>query len=526
MSGYLAALAISMPLAAVGQAIDKLAVPVCVNTRCGVVDQDGKTLLPFDNKYGAIYANRPGNSVFVAVPKARDGVWRLMSADGKTTIKGPFSSMRMLTPGYYGVGKGGKLGIIDDHGNEVQPFRFDDLSAIGDPGNQYIAYELGGKQGILNAKGEKITEAVYDSPSMPFGPLVLAERGGQGWLINFETRTEQAVPFDYLSKRFADGVMVSQHMKNRTYGLIDAKGKELVPQTQYQWMGSAGNGYVAFRKEYDDPCGYMDYSGKVVIQPKFAKCEPFGKLGAMAQARGADGKAGQYGLIGRQGQWLLSPRYDLAESAELGLIGQAHLRDIAGYAAIARKKDSDSLSYGIFSTDEGKELFALQYPLIGVLTSDLFVYSDDKAPKINVNFMGSVESMSSLGLMNRAGKVLSKPQTFMGFTRDPSGRFVLGHEGTAPDSKVALFDLRGTQLIAPEWQELEVDAERGFILANEVFVGQDNRPHSELRAMYDLTGRTIFTVKFLSCGAEQLVDGEGRPIWPANPATFCPKKKK
>jgi len=523
---YLAVLAIGVPLAAVGQAMDNLAVPVCVNGHCGVVDQDGKTLLPFENKYGAIYSNRPGNSVVVAMPKARDGVWRLVAADGKTTLKGPFDELRLLTPGYYGMGKGGKLGIIDHQGNEILPIRFDDLSTIGDPGNQYISYEIGGKQGILNAAGEKITEAVYSDVFMPLGHLVMAQRDGQPWIINLETKAEQAVPYDYLTKPFADGVMISEHLKNRTRGLVDANGKELIRQSEYQWLGSAGNGYVAFRKQYDDPCGYMDYSGKVVIKPQFAKCEAFGKLGAMVQVRAAEGKTGQYGLIGRQGQWLLSPRYDMAEQAELGLIGQAHVRDVPGYAVIGRRKNADALDYGVFSTDEGKEVLAAQYPLIGVLKPDLFAYGDDKAPKVNVTFMGSMESMPSVGLMDRTGKPLAKPQNFMGFTRDPSGRFIRAHEGTAVNSRTALFDLHGIQVIAPEWQEIEVNVERGYITANEVFLDENNRPQSELRALYDLTGRAVFTVKTLSCGAEQVVDGAGRPIWPANAATYCPKKKK
>lgn len=523
--GISAALAAGVPLAAAGQTMDKLAVPVCANARCGVIDQDGKVLLPFENKFSAIYSSRPGNSVFVAVPKARDSAWRLVSADGKTTLKGEFDSLRFLTPGYYGVGRGDKMGIIDDQGTEVQPIRFDDLYVVGEGQNQYITYEIGGKQGVLSAKGEKISAAVYEDLNVPIGRLVLGKRDGSPWMINLDTKAEQPATFDYLVKPSADGVMVAKNLEGRTYGLVDAQGKVLIPQGKYEWMGSAGNGYVSFKKENEEACGYMDYTGKVVIKPQFATCNAFGKLGAMAQARGADGKPGSFGLIGRQGQWLQPPRYGSAALAGLGLLTQDHFHDVPGHASIVRQRDDASLGYGIFNTDEGKELFAPEHLLMGALTPELFVFSDNKAPKINASFMGSPMTLSATGLMDRTGKVLLKPRNLIGFTLDPSGRFILGHEGTAVHSKIALFDFGGNQVIAPEWQKLEVDVQRGYILAHEVYLDRENHQQSELRALFDLTGRPVFTVKQFSCGAEQVLDATGHPIWPANPTAYCRKKK-
>ncbi len=528
LSRCLAALAMGLPLAAAGQAMEPLAVPVCANQRCGVIDQDGKLLLPFDNAYSILYSNRPGNSVFAAAPKARDGVWRLLGADGKPLLKSGFKQLRFLTPGYYGVSKGSKFGIIDEQGNEIQPQRFDEVYEIGESNTRFIGYEIRGKQGILSAKGEKITEAVYEDMERPVGQLVLAQRQGQRWMINLETRTEQPVAFDSLQKPGADGVMIAQDTTKQSYGLVDAQGKELIPQSgDYRLiMGSAAQGYVAFQKDHGAPCGYMDYSGKVVIQAQFAECGAFGKLGAMVQALGTEDKKGQFGLLGRQGQWLQSPRYDSAEKAGLGLLGQAYLHEVPGYSAVGRLKDPLTARYGIFSTDDGKEVFAPKHLLVGVLTPDLFVYSDEKAPKVRVNFMGSVEEMAAVGLMDRGGKSLVKPDRMMGFSLDPSGRFVLGHEGISVDAKVGLFDLQGKPLIGPEWQKIEIDPTRGYITGHEVFLDADNQQQSNLRALYDLTGRAVFTVKNLDCGAEQVVDGAGRPIWPIDPAPYCPKKQK
>ena len=527
ISRCLAALAVGVPLAASGQAMEPLAVPVCVNSRCGVIDQDGKVRLPFDNPYSNLLSNRPGNSVFAAAPKARDGMWRLLSADGKPLLKSGFKEVQLLTPGYYGVSKGSKFGIIDEQGKEIQPQRFDDVYEIGESGARYIAYEIRGKQGILNARGEKITAAVYKEMTRSSGHLVTAEREGQLWMINLETRAEQRVSFNYLNTPGPDGVMIAQDIDKHTYGLIDAQGKELIPQSdEYQlFTDSAANGYVAFRKGSGQPCGYMDYSGKVVIEPQFAKCGAFGKQSAMVQVQGSGNKDGPYKLVDRQGQWLQSPHYDSAGKAGLGMVGQVYLHEVPGYSAVGRLEDPRTTRYGIFSTDDGKEVFAPKHLLVGVLTPDLFGYSDEKTPKLRINYMGSLEELTAIGLMDRSGKPLLEPGRMMGFSLDPSGRFVIGHEGTSLDAKVGLFDLQGKPVISPEWQKFEVDATRGYILGYEVFRDADNQQQSNLRALYDLTGRAVFTVRNLDCGAEQVVDGSGRPIWPIDPTPYCAKKK-
>lgn len=517
----LAVLLAGLPLLAVAQTGDKLAMPVCVNHRCGVIDQDGKVLLPFDNRYEAVYAERPGRSVFVWPRTPRDGAWHMVSADGNNTLAGPFKDLRSLTTGYYGVSKDGKFGVVDEQGQEVQPPVFDSVYAFGWPVKTVMGYEANGKNGFFDAKGKKITEARYGDPTA-FGHLVLAPRDGGQWLINTQTGTERAVAFDDLSESFPDGVRVARHADKDTRGLVDAQGKDLIPQGAYQSLAWAGPGFVAFKRPADPGCGYMDYSGKVVIPPQFVQCEAFGKRGALVQKRAADQSPGPFGLIGRRGEWLQSLNYDDMAPAGLGVM-QTSFKQVPGYLSVTRKQGLSG-RYGIFNTDEGKEAFAPTRQLMGVLTPSLFVYSDEASPAVRVSMSGSTSQVPSVGLMDASGKPLLKARNFVGFLLDPSGLFVHGYDGIDVRARVGLFDLGGNALIAPAWQKLEVDAARGVVLGYEVRSDHEGHEEREPRAMYDLTGRPAFVVKSLPCGAEQVVDANDKPIWPANPSAYCTRK--
>ena len=525
VSRCLAALLVGLPLVASGQPMDKMAVPVCVNGYCGVVDQDGKVLLAFENDFNNVYSNRPGQAVFVATSSDTGGQWHLVTSDGKTRLKGPYASLIPLTPGHYAVSNGRKTGVIDDQGNELQPMRFDEVYTVGLEGRQVVVYEMGGKQGILSATGKKLTEPVYTEVMSGTARLAFAQRGGKQWMINLESGAQRAVAYDSVSQPSPDGMVIARNTAKQVHALIDEHGKERIPPGKYRALHWAGPGYVSFRHQSDGPCGYADYAGKVMIPAKFAECGSFGKAGALAQERLADGKAGKFGLIGRQGEWLLSPRYDAASEAGLSVFGQAAINHVAGYAAIAQQPNLLTVKYGLFSTDDGKELLAPTRQLAGVLTPELFAYSNDDAPQVKVNFMGSVDVLPAVGLMDRAGKPLLAPKNYIGFVLHDSGRFLLAHEGIGADAKVALLDLRGKELIAPQWQQLEVNTERGYVLAYEVYFDENDTKQTELRALFDLSGRPVFVVKQIDCGAQQLVDGAGQPVWPANPAEYCPEQQ-
>lgn len=500
-------------------AIEKMAVPLCLNERCGVLDQDGNVLVSFDSGYANILAADFKNKIFLG----KDGFWSLASADGKTMIKPNVSAnIIALTPGYFGFSRNGKYGVMDIDGNEVQKPRFDDIYPGGN--DDFIIYEINGKRGILDAKAQDVSNAVYTT-SVVYGDfrkramLIPAERDGENWLIDLKSKRQFKTAYADVAE-FSDGHAVVLNKGRNLSGLVDANGAVVVG-LRYQWIGTPSAGLVAFREKADGACGYMDYAGKVVIDPKYAQCLAFGTKGALAQERSANGEGGKFGMIDTHGNWVLKPAYDFADSAGLTSMGYQH--DVPGYAAIGVKDGPFSIRYGIFNTDEGKVQIEPVYTQIGALGKGLFVFSDEKSPMVAMVFMDSHEQVSSVGIMDIDRKRLVEPSQFISASLDASGRFVQMVDGISKTAKVGLYDLQGHQVVPGKWEKLVVDTERGYILGYTVTAFDDGQTYEAIGALYDLQGKLRFSVETTSCGAKQVLDSGGKVIWPTEPQKYCPK---
>ncbi|KAF1071526.1 MAG: hypothetical protein GAK45_00494 [Pseudomonas citronellolis] len=494
-----------------------LALPLCLDGHCGVVDQNAKVLLSFDNPYNNILPNGFKDSVFLA----GDEHWSLASADGKTVHKADLGDTLIdLTPGFYGFMREGKYGVIDRNGVEVQPPQYDDIYPSSPA--QFIIFERDGLRGILDAQARPVTEALYSSSDVNIDPirqgrLVMAERDEQPWLIDLDTHKQQTVDFGALKERGDEHLVVTSPDHSHE-GLADAHGTLLIP-TRYHWLGTPAAGRVAFRERYDAPCGYLDYQGKVVIPAQFANCEPFGKQGALAQEAKPDDSTGLYGFIDAQGQWKIPPTYDSADKA--GLTAMGFTQAVPGYSVIGKNDGPFKRHYGLFSTDEGKELFAPTHALLGVIGQGLFAFSEDNSPQATINLMGQTSNAPAIGVMDRQGHTLIAPSQFIEASLDSSGRYLELIDGIDWQAHTALYDLKGQQVVAPKWMKLSIDPQRGYILAYSIS-GTAADQVEDLEALFDLQGKPRFTVQEVACGASQLQDANGKPVWPLDPQNHCP----
>ncbi len=495
-------------------------VPLCPNAKCGVFDSHGKLLVPFEHGY---------ENVMIAFAKdhvlaLKDGQWSLFDVRSGQKLKDLATSSDDLytLPGgeLFGFKRDGKIGLIDEQGKDVQPPHYDDLFAGGH--DQYIGYVVNGKNGLLDLQGKVLAEPLYDELAVNddfdrYGGLVDGKRGEQEWLVNLKDGSQKQVSYSRLSK-LADGHMVASDDAGKQ-GLADAKGELTIP-LKYEWLGTPGAGLVAFREAADQPCGYLDYQGKVAIAAKFASCEPFGQHGALAKAQPAsEGAESKFGVIGRDGQWLAPPGYDYADSAGRTTLGM--LNDVPGLTLVGHQVTPLQFTWGIYDTDHGREVLAPKYDTLGALTADRFVFSDAQSPHVDFTLLGDTQSVPAIGVMDAAGKVLLKPEQFVDIQLDKNGRYLVAEDGAAVPHQ-ALYDLDGHQLVPPQWNELKIDPVRRAIFAYAVDGTGDDANH-ELRAVYDLQGKPLFQSKTTACGAEQVLDGDGKVIWPQDPTPYCPK---
>lgn len=491
---------------------------ICVNDSCAVIDQTAALLVPFDSDQYDAYASFPMNDTMLL---QQGNTWQLADVKTKTPIKTLGENIYDLVPGYFAFTHDGKVGAMDYHGNEVQPARYDDMFSVRD--GQYIGYELNGKNGILDVHGKHLTDALYDSLTLrqdfsKRGGLVIGTRGNQNWIINLKDGSQKKADYSEIGE-MQDGHMVVTSPDFKSKGLIDASGTLTIP-AKYNWLGIPSEGLVSFREKYDSSCGYMDYTGKIVIEPRFADCMPFSKKGAFAKASGGVNRDNsKYGVIDRSGAWMMQPTYNYAQEAGLGTLGMINY--VPGYASVFKKESTFSYTAGIYDLNNGRELVPTTYKQVGVLTPDRFVFSRVDTPMITVTMLGQSELIPAVGVMDAAGKVLAKPEQFINIKLDESGHYLRAIDGLDKKSHVALLNLDGKQLIAPEWQELVIDRDRNVVFGYDQ-VGEGDNAVRMLRAAYDLQGRPLFAIKHTHCGAEQLVAGNGKVIWPVDPTPYCP----
>ncbi len=303
-------------------------------------------------------------------------------------------------------------------------------------------------------------------------------------------------------------------------GLLNMTGDLVIP-FKYSELGVPSHGRVAFRKTSEQPCGYMDYTEKVLIKPQFNSCGTFGKKGALVEVE----EKGELktGFIGFDGTWLIPPTYDEVDDwealpAALELYG---LKSVPGYQRIGKKQGKDH-RYGLFDLDQGREIFPPIYAQIGFLTPERFLFSDDKSPMLPFVMDADVgDKVRAVGLMDAQGKVLLAPSRFTYIELHKSGRYLMARD-SAETRVQALYDLDGRELIGPKWSELKIDAAHSVVLAYSM-----NEPADfNLSAAYSLQGELLFSVQKTACGAEQIVNGANKPVWPLDLTPYCTDKPK
>lgn len=511
--------AMAWPAMAPASAQETRAIPLCVNDKCAVVNERGAVVMPFDNPFDNVIAANGKSTVFVA----HDQIWHLVSADGKQMVKANLTEdLISLTPGYFGIGRNGKFGVVDGDGKEVQPPRFDAVYTGGE--DEFIIYEVGDQLGLLSNTGKTITKARFTSIASSTSAakngmwVTASDKEGQGWAIHLDTM--QVRPATYASlQTMSDGHMVAKTADGKQSGLVNKNGDAVIA-LKYYALGNPSAGLVSFSKGYNEPCGYMDYKGKVVIAPKFSTCLPFGTNEAMARERLADGSQGKFGPIDRKGQWKASPSYDYATLA--GHTAFGFTRHVSGLLVVTKMTGPFQGVSGLYSTDEGREILPPTYQLVGAIDATRFVFSEAGSPTVNVKFLGSESPMPAVGVMGRDWKPLIVPSAAISFRMDPSGRFFESLDGISKEAKAGLFDLNGKPVVAPLWQRLNVDVPANLIKGYTVVADDTEQGSETLSALYDLDGKALLTVEKTACGAEQLRNSEGDIIWPKRPDDYCP----
>lgn len=159
-----------------------------------------------------------------------------------------------------------------------------------------------GKVGFINQKGEEVIKPTYDDAGQFSAGLVSVLKDQKVGVLN--PKGEVVIPFDYEDiGAFSEGVTF--YKQNGLYGILDTTGKKRT-EPLFEGMGNNSEGLLAFMK--DKKIGFVNTKGDVVIQPQYDLANPFSEGLAMAVM------GNKVGFIDKQGDTVIPFSFDNAES--------------------------------------------------------------------------------------------------------------------------------------------------------------------------------------------------------------------
>ncbi|WP_216828584.1 WG repeat-containing protein [Alkalihalobacterium elongatum] len=353
--------------------------------------------------------------------------------------------------------EGMKWGFINQLGTLRLPAKYDRADDFQENGLAIVTRN--DKTGLINCSGRYVVEPIYESV-LPFteGRAVVIDREGfkvldeQGTILTVKAYNFIA-PFEEGRAVFSNQTTDGQYL----YGYLDRSGREVLP-LQYQYandfkdgtalvrladqnhalidkegtiintypypiMSGFSEGLSPFRKSFDDPYGYINEKGDIVIQPQFSTAQLF--HGGTAVVNVIDGISNRYGLIDKEGNIIISAQYNDILQLE------------ADRVALGKAIDTDKPYMGsvyAIATSDGELLSDFQYHTVSLfkdglssVTQDQYTFFIDRTGKRAKNYP-VVQGTGTLSLENgiikafvdqrvmyydRSGKLIWKPNTII-----------------------------------------------------------------------------------------------------------------
>lgn len=241
-------------------------------------------------------------------------IWGYIDNEGRTVIEPRYDyAEEFQKNGLAIVNRGNGSGLIDNRGKEVVKPVYSAIMPFSE--GRAVASDAKGYT-LIDEKGKPVTSARYDYlNSLHEGRAAFTKPGSSGpQLYGYvNAQGKEVIPAVYLDAGdFKNGEALVK-IKDGEYALIDTGGK--VKHTyNYAFVGSPGDGLLAYQETDNGKYGYLRIDGSVAIEPQFTMALPFSEGRAVVNTAADYGNA--FGLINEQGKWVIPPNY--YEVSQLG----------------------------------------------------------------------------------------------------------------------------------------------------------------------------------------------------------------
>ena len=341
----------------------------------GFMDHDGKVIIPAQYEQLGFY--REGLALAM-----KNGLYGYIDKGNRTVIPFEYTSGTDFEEGRAVVERSGLYGMIDRTGNAVFKVRYTDLGTVSEDlvyanadslygyydrnGNVRIApkfneaypfskgiakVQSGENQAYIDIYGTFVVAPGYSEISFFNDSLRIFEEDDMVGLMRKNCRVVVPAEFEEIGQLSVDRALV---VKNDLIGYIDGAGKQIIQNTyemfpNYLKRGQFNSNMAIVKQK--GKFGAIDLNGKVAIPISFTEIGDISALTAFTKGKG-------WGFMDLTGKVIIQPTYDYAESFK---DGQAIVEKMTLQGVIDSK---------------GNEIIPITYTSVSRLTKDLFLVSN------------------------------------------------------------------------------------------------------------------------------------------------------
>ena len=237
----------------------------------------------------------------------------------------------------------GRMSVSTKECGRMNPLMFVEGLALVRKGGYYdedVKLDKQWKYGYLDKNGKEIIPCTFDDAfSFCEGYAVVCKEGKYGII---DKTGKQVVPYKYdRIQSFSDGLALVG--SNDKIGFINSKGEEVVPIKFIEslWENGFLEGFAVVRIDDGEYVkhGYIDKSGKIVVEPTYNEARQF------HDGRASVGNDGKYGYIDTKGKEIIPLIYDYASDFSDGI---AVVRNEGKYQII--DKSGKSITQPIYTS--------------------------------------------------------------------------------------------------------------------------------------------------------------------------------
>lgn len=261
-------------------------------------------------------------------PVCKNNLWGFINSKNEVVIQLKYDDITLYKDSTYQAVLKGKVGLSRYDGKDLIDYKYEDILYGDNP-----VVSLNGKFGILNKDFKLITDIDLDSKWVfsSEGLITIKKNDKYGAIDDYTG--EVIIPFEYKSLGYySEGLCLAMN-EHYKYGYINKKNEIVLP-----FIYSGGNEFkegfavvsVAKEKRYTlyglaekSYAGVIDKNGKFIIDPIYG--ESLSKsyfnsgLCPMGKVSSNNLYAHEYGYIDISGKWVIEPKYESAEPFENGL---------------------------------------------------------------------------------------------------------------------------------------------------------------------------------------------------------------